>query len=172
MQLLPWRGAVSVAACLMACAVVFRSNDAKAFDLFGLFGSDDTPPAASSNALPYALTFRIAGDRKAVEQPLKDASGLYRLRQEPPLEGDSLTQRAEADFGPMLDALWGAGYYNATLAFDIGGSVLTIGTSSAAAARAADRYRGRAPVPVRVVVDTGPLFVLRRIETDDARTRG
>ncbi|MGO4572472.1 autotransporter assembly complex protein TamA [Microvirga sp. 2TAF3] len=171
MQFLPWRGAVSLSACLLACAVALKSCEARAFDFFGLFGSNDKPPAASPNALPYSLTFELSGDRKAVEQALKDSSELYRLRQEPPLEGDSLIRRAEADFGPMLDALWGAGYYNATLVFDIGGSILKIGAGSAGTARTAESYRGRAPVPIRALVDTGPLFQLRNIQVNDAKAR-
>lgn len=171
MQFLPWRGAVSLSACLVACAIALVSSEARAFDFFGLLGSDDKPPAVTQNSLPYTLSFDIAGDRKAVEQPLKDSSGLYRLRQEPPLEGDSLVRRAEADFGPLLDALWGAGYYNSTLSFDIGGSVLRIGASSDAAARVAENYRNKAPVPVRVIVDTGPLFELRTIQVNNAAVR-
>jgi translocation and assembly module TamA len=171
MQLWPWRGAVPISVCMLVGAFALSGSDARAFDLFGLFGSDDKPPAATPNTLPYVLTFDIAGDRKAVEQALKNASELYRLRQDPPLEGDSLARRVEADFGPMLDALWGTGYYNATLAFDIGGAQLTIGGNSTAAARSAEAYRGREPVPVRVLVNTGPLFTLRQIEVDNARVR-
>ncbi|QFU17478.1 autotransporter assembly complex protein TamA [Microvirga thermotolerans] len=170
MQLWPWRGAVSCSVLVVAGLLALPGGAAQAFDLFGLFGTNDKPPAASPKALPYVLTFDISGDRKAVEQPLKDASQLYRLRQEAPLEGDSLVRRAQADFGPMLDALWGTGYYNATLSYEIGGAALTIGGSPSAASRAAEAYRAREPVPVRVVVNTGPLFTLRRIEVDDART--
>lgn len=170
MHLWPWRGVVSLSVCLLAGALMLPGSSAQAFDLFGLFGKDEEPPAASPSALPYVLTYDISGDRKAVEQPLKDASQLYSLRQEPPLEGDSLVRRAQADFGPMLDALWGSGYYNATLAFQVGNASLTLGGNSIAAAQAAETYRGRAPVPVRVVVQTGPLFTLRRIEVDSATT--
>ena len=42
---------------------------AQAFDFFGLFGSDDTPPAVSRAAIPYTLTVQVAGDPSG----LKDA---------------------------------------------------------------------------------------------------
>ncbi|MBZ6076631.1 autotransporter assembly complex protein TamA [Microvirga puerhi] len=171
MQLWPWRGAVPFSIWVLLGALAWPGDDARALDLFGLVGSDDKPPAASPNALPYALAFDIAGDRKAVEQALKDASELYRLRQDAPLDGDSLARRAQADFGPMLDALWGTGYYNATLAFEIGESALTIGSDARSAARTAEAYRNREPVPVKVLVNTGPLFSMGQIEVDDSRTR-
>ncbi len=43
---------------------------AEAFDFFGLFGSDDTPPAVSRAAIPYTLTVQVAGDPSG----LKDSS--------------------------------------------------------------------------------------------------
>src|SRR6478609_4776319 len=107
MQVLPRQGSV-LKACLLACALGLAGTDARAFDFFGLFGSDDKPPAASQTALPYVVTFAITGDDD-VERSLKDASNLYRLRDNAPPDGDSLVRRAEADFAPLIDALWGAG---------------------------------------------------------------
>ena len=49
----------------------------------------------------------------------------------PPSDGDSLARRAQADFGPLLDALWGLGYYNATLVFDVAGVPLSLGEDPA-----------------------------------------
>ena len=42
-----------------------------------------------------------------------DASSLYKLRKDAPPDGDALARRAQSDFGPIIDAMWGAGYYNA-----------------------------------------------------------
>ena len=171
MQSLSWRHAILLSTSLLALAGGASVNEARAFDFFGLFGSKDTPPAPSLSALPYALAFEIVGDRKAVEEPLRDASNLYRLRSDAPSDGESLVRRAHADFGPLLDALWGLGYYNATLEFDIGGVPLRLESEPAAAARAAEAYRGQAAVPIKARIDTGPLFELRGIAVSDARTR-
>jgi translocation and assembly module TamA len=166
----PWRKALLFSACLV-CAGGLVGNEALAFDFFGLFGSKDKPPVATPNSLPYSLTFDIAGDRKAVERTLQDSSTLYKLREDAPLEGDSLVRRAQADFGPLLDALWGLGYYNATLDFDIGGLIVRTGDNPTAASRIAESYRGRAAVPIQVRINTGPLFELRDIQVNDSRTR-
>nr|WP_204215977.1 autotransporter assembly complex family protein [Microvirga pudoricolor] len=156
---------------MLACALGLACSEAKAFDFFGLFGSSDKPPAASQTALPYFLTFTISGDDD-VESALKDASNLYRLRENAPPDGQSLVRRVETDFAPLIDALWGAGYYNTTIEIDVGNAPLQIGgTGSNAAARAAESYRGRQAVPITVRVNTGPLFELRTIDVVDTRTR-
>lgn len=171
MQRSPWRKALSISACFVAYTAFIERSEAQAFDFFGLFGSKETPPAASSQSLPYFLTFAIAGEKKAIEQALKDTSTLYRLRDEAPADGDSLVRRTQADFGPLLDALWGLGYYNATLVFDIAGVPVNLGDDAGRAARAAEAYRARAAVPITVRIDPGPLFELRNIQTENAQTR-
>ena len=95
------------------------------------------------------MTIDVAGGDSALENAVKDASSLYKLRQDAPPDGDALARRAERDFVPIIDALWGAGYYNATVTIAIGGASLTIGSSDIAAfARAAESYRNRAVAPV------------------------
>ena len=69
----------------------------------------------------------------------------------------------------MIDALWGAGYYNASVTIAIDGATLPIGSSDIAAfARAAETYRNRAAAPVVIKVDPGPLFKLRTARVVDA----
>jgi len=165
------RNVVFVSAFLATVAVAFESPKALAFDFFGWFGSNNTPPAASPNALPYALTFAVVGAEKNVEDILENASTLYRLRGDAPPDGESLVRRVQADFAPLIDALWGSGYYNATLQIDVGGSSLQIGDNPAAAIRAAETYRARAAVPIQIRVNPGPLFRLRSVAINDARTR-
>src|SRR5262249_15052953 len=74
---------------------------ALAFDFFGLFGAE-TPPAPSSTTLPYQVEFLIQGD-ESVESALHVSSNLYKRRQDPPPDAESLVQRLEADFAPMID---------------------------------------------------------------------
>ena len=100
---------------------------------------------------------------------MKDASSLYSLRKDAPPDGEALARRAQGDFAPVIDALWGAGYYNATVTIAIDGASLAIGSSDIAAfARAAESYRNRSAAPVVIKVDPGPLFKLRTVRVLDA----
>ena len=142
---------------------------AEAFDFFGLFGSDDTPPAVSRTAIPYSFTVQVAGDVSGLKDSVRDASSLYSLRKDAPPDGEALARRAQSDFAPVIDALWGAGYYNASVTIAIDGASLAIGSSDIAAfARAAEAYRNRAAAPVVIKVEPGPLFKLRTVRVVDA----
>ena len=101
---------------------------------------------------------------------MKDASSLYSLRKDAPPDGEALARRAQSDFAPVIDALWGAGYYNAVVTIAIDGASLAIGSSDIAAfSRAAETYRNRAPAPVIIKVEPGPLFKLRSVRLTRAR---
>jgi translocation and assembly module TamA len=155
---------------LLVTGALFRPADALAFDLFGLFGSE-TPPPPSATSLPYSVTFVIEGD-ESVKSALEASSNFYKLRQDPPPDAESLVQRLEADFAPMVDALWGEGYYNATIRAAIGTTPVQLGPGLGnGSVRAAAAYRDRAVVPVTIDVTTGPRFVLRRIEIVDLATK-
>ena len=100
---------------------------------------------------------------------MKDASSLYSLRKDAPPDGEALARRAQGDFAPVIDALWGAGYYNARVTIAIDGASLAIGSSDIAAfARAAEAYRNRRAAPVVIKVEPGPLFKLRTLRVVDA----
>jgi translocation and assembly module TamA len=149
----------------LVCAV----PPAFAFDLFGFFGSD-APPTPSAATLPYDVEFETIGSDD-VESFLEDTSGLYRLRSTPPPDGQSLVQRVRADFAPLIDTLWGAGYYNARVIILVAGVPLELGREGdEAAARAASAYRNRATVPVRIRAETGLQFKLRSILVLDSRS--
>jgi translocation and assembly module TamA len=144
---------------------------AAAFDFFGLFGGDDDPPPPSQDALPYSLNFVVAGENKNLVQTLKDASTLQSLQGDPPPDAPSLVSRAEADLPRLIDALWGAGFYNARVTINVAGAPLQLQAQrSNAAVQAATGYRARALVPVEVQVDPGTLFTLRDVAVLDART--
>ena len=153
--------AVALAAVMVACG---GRESARAFDFFGLWGSDESPPPVSRTAISYALTIDVAGGDKALKDAVTDASSLYQLRKDAPPDGDALARRAQGDFGPIIDAMWGAGYYDAAVTIAIGRASLSILTSDIAGfARAAESYRNRAVAPVTIKVDPGPLFTLRSI---------
>ena len=143
---------------------------AVAFDFFGLFGSSEAPPAPSRDALPYVVTFE-GSESGSLENDLKATSALWRLRQEPPADGDALFRRVEVDLPRLTDVVWGAGYYDGRLSIVVGNASAATGQApSPAIARAAEGYRNRAPVPIRIVVEPGPLFKVRTVTVRDART--
>ena len=164
------RRSLRLIAAFAATMIVFSDwTIAEAFDFFGLFGSDDTPPPVSRAAIPYSFTVQVSGDVSGLKDSVRDASSLYSLRKDAPADGEALARRAQSDFAPIIDALWGAGYYNAAVTISIDGASLTIASSDIAAfARAAEAYRNRAPAPVVIKVDPGPLFKLRTVRVLDA----
>src|ERR1700732_4494017 len=154
---------------ILATGLILAPVGASAFDFFGLFGSDE-PPDPSPSTLPYRVEFVVHGD-DGIKDTLQDSSNFYKLRQDPPPDGEALAQRLTADFAPMLDALWGSGYYNARIFASVGATQLEFGqTESERVARAADAYRHRTGVPLAITVETGPLFRLRNIAVVDAST--
>lgn len=164
------KGARAGGAALMAVLTASMPGPAAAFDLFGLFGGEEAPLEPSATALPYAV--KIQGtDDDGLLRILEDSSTLYRLRREPPPDGDGLVRRAEADIRRLPDALSGYGYYAGRVTVRIDEATVSGEPSIAGAVRAAERERGRALVPVRIAVDPGPLYTLRRIGVRDARGR-
>ncbi|MGY2982906.1 translocation and assembly module TamA [Bradyrhizobium sp. USDA 4508] len=159
-----------------ACVAVVGCSlceQAHALDFFGLFGSDDPPPV-SATTLSYRLEIEAktpeGKNDSDAEQALRDAAGTYRLRQEPPPDGEGLARRLQADINPLLDALWGLGRYNAQIDVTIDGVPISLDEIGlAAAARRADSFRNRTVVPVKVIARLGPLFKLRAVDVDYPR---
>ncbi len=166
----PRRGTLALGVAVAAALAGAGAPPAAAFNLFGLFGSDETPEPSAA-ALPYEVEFESRGE-DGLGSRMQSASNLYALRRDAPPDGDVLVQRARADFAPIIDALWGAGYYDTRVVITIAGVPFEIGQSTdGGAARAAEAYRGRGRVPVKVTADTGPLFRLRDVQVIDERRR-
>ncbi len=146
------------------------AEPARAFDLFGLFASEEAPPAPSPAALPYAIRFQGVEDEDLL-RALQDTSSLYRLRNDAPPDGEGLLRRAEADAPRLVDALSGFGYYAGTVSFRIEDVVLGGNAAALAAVRAAEAARNRSLVAVRISVDQGPLYHLRTITVLDPEGR-
>ena len=131
---------------------------------FGLFAPEDTAPV-NADTVAYQLAFEGLAENMDLQRALQDVSTLYRLRQEPPPDGDGLVRRAKADLPRLTEALWGVGYYDGQVSILIDDAAL-----SDIAGRRAERYRGRAAVPVRILVDRGALFTLISVVAVDAHT--
>jgi translocation and assembly module TamA len=152
---------VVLVAALFACS---HWDSAMAFDFFGLWSWDESAPPVSRTAISYAVTVDVAGGDKGLKSAVQDASSLYMLRNDAPPDGDALARRAQSDFGPIIDAMWGAGYYDATISISVDRASLSILSSDIAGfAHAAENYRNRAAAPVTIAVNPGPLFTLHSI---------
>ena len=159
--------AVVAAVCWLLC------ESAHAFDFFGLLGSDDPPPVGATT-LSYRLTIETktteGKNDSDAEQALRDASGTYRLRQEPPPDGEGLARRLQADVNPLLDALWGLGHYNAEIDITIDGVPVSFDEAGLAlAAQRADKFRNRSIIPIAIIARLGPTFKLRTVDVDYPR---
>jgi translocation and assembly module TamA len=157
------RGHLRVAffACVLAGATA-PAVPAWSFDLLGLIGlGGDKPPAPSADSITFTLEVDPGGV-SALKQPLQDASSLYRLRNESVPTAESLVRIAESDLPKLVDAMWGAGYYEASAVVEVAGQRLALGREpTAAAIRLADGFRNRGPVPVKITAHPGPLFGMR-----------
>lgn len=146
--------------------------DARAFDPLALFAPGRKAiPEPSASLLPYAMAISGTED-SALRAQLEEASLLFRLQAEPPETGDELIRRAEADLSRVADALWGQGFYAARLRIDIAGEVLGLqsGSRDRAVSRA-EAMRAKARVPIRLVVETGPVYrfgAVRLLDTKGA----
>jgi translocation and assembly module TamA len=150
-------------AALAGAALVTGPPCARAFDFFGLFGSEQAP-AVSDTAVSYTVAIDVEGGDGAIASAVQDASTLYSLRKDPPPDGDALARRARSDLDAIVEAVWGLGYYNATVSIAVGGAAITVlQPDVATAGRAADSFRGRAVAPVTIRVDPGPIFRLGTI---------
>jgi hypothetical protein len=62
---------VSLAAAVVACG---DRDSARAFDFFGLWGSDEIPPPVSRTAISYAVTIDVTRDDNGLKNAVQDAS--------------------------------------------------------------------------------------------------
>jgi translocation and assembly module TamA len=152
---------VALVAAMVACS---HRDSARAFDFFGLWSWDESPPPVSRTAISYTVTIDVNDGDSALKSAVTDASSLWKLLKDPPPDGDALARRAEGDFAPIIDAMWGAGYYDASVTISIDrASVSILSSDIAGFARAGEGYRNRAVAPVSINVNPGPLFRLRSI---------
>ena len=137
---------------------------------FGFLGSSEEPPAPRPDAVSYAV--EIVSPDDAFAAVLQSASNLYRLRQQPPQNGEGLARRASADLPRLVDALWAEGYYDASARAKIDGHVIEMGGAGLeAAAVAADADINRRVAQVRLDVHLGQLYRIGSIRIVDAGTR-
>lgn len=161
-------GVAPVSALVLTAA----ASDARAFDFFGLFGSEKKPEP-TPDAVTYEVTFE-ADDHKSLARAMQNASTLYRLRKDAPPDGAALAQRAAIDLAPLVDAMWAEGYYDAIVSIDVAGVKLELPVTEATlqiAARAAEAMRGRKVAPVKVNVVPGEQYTLSSVTVKNEQGR-
>jgi translocation and assembly module TamA len=145
------------------------SSAVRADWFFGLFGSSEEPPAPSADAVSYAV--EIVAPDDSLNAILQSASNLYKLRQQPPQNGEGLARRASADLPRLVDALWAEGYYDASATASIDGHTIRMGGAGIeSAARAADADINRRVAQVRLDVAFGALYRIGAIKIVEAGT--
>jgi translocation and assembly module TamA len=162
-----FRGSALFGAVIATLAMV--AQPALALDFLGWFGLGEKPPAPSATTITYEVQFPGVTDKDLL-QALRDASTLYRLRQDPLPDAESLLRRSQVDLPHLTSALWGAGYYDGTVSIAVGGMPLGPDGTDARILRRIEAYRGVAAVPISVITNPGPLFSIGRVVVNDART--
>ncbi len=145
----PGRRALALVAA-SALSVASAAFPALAFELFGrkFFEANDETIVVP-DAQPYTLDITILGDDSDLAKAVRRASSLVREEKRPPPGTAGLIARARGDYGRILAALYGNGYYGGTIAISIDGV-------SAESLRPDTELPDS--VPVKVLVDPGPLF--------------
>jgi len=157
--------------CLALMLGMMPTGSAYAFDFFGLFGRGENLPEPSADALPYDLQIDVVGDDSQLRTAIEDISTLHQLRSDAPPDAQALARRAQGDILPLIDALWGLGYYNASVAIEVAGVTMRVGTDRVDAANdAASPFRGSARVPVRIAIDPAQRFTIRNVAIVEAGT--
>ena len=162
-----FRGSALFGAVIATLAMA--AQPALALDFLGWFGLGEKPPAPSATTITYEVQFPGVTDKDLL-QALRDASTLYRLRQDPLPDAESLLRRSQVDLPHLTSALWGAGYYDGTVSIAVGGMPLGPDGTDARILRRIEAYRGVAAVPISVITNPGPLFSIGRVVVNDART--
>lgn len=138
----------------LALSLVAPMAPAHAFELFGveLFGSADGDADIMIGVpLPYEAEVTIAdgGNADLDEDALRNASALWRGRDEPALGSAGLLADARGDYRRILGALYAQGHYGGTI------SIRVNGQEAATIEPDADLS---APTNVAINVDPGPLY--------------
>ncbi len=113
-------------------------------------------PAAAADPLPYTVELPPTGEA-ALDQALKDSANLITLRESAPVGPFALVSRARDDQARLGDALSSFGHYAARIRIEVAGRPLDD------PALPAQLEAASGPVVVRVVIDAGPVFKLRRV---------
>lgn len=149
---------MQVLTAALGCCVLLPAlaGPAGALELFGvrLFGAAEAEQEPSETAfgtpVPYDVVFTIGGDYSALdEDQVRNASALWRGRDEPALGAPGLLADARSDYRRILGALYANGHYGGTI------NILVDGREAATLPPDTDLTGS---VPVVITVEPGPLY--------------
>jgi translocation and assembly module TamA len=142
-----------LAGSLMALALF--PSPVSAFEFLGMHFFESEKPVPSPDAQPYTVEVSVATKDSSVKDAVEAASLLYSDRDEtPPPSTPAFLSRARAEYGRILAALYGAGYYGGSISIAVAGRPLESIQPDATLPH---------PAPVRIVVDPGPVFTFGTI---------
>jgi translocation and assembly module TamA len=144
--------------CLSVLVVVAGvAIPATAFEIFGLrlfeSQSDRDADAVIADPRPYTVEIR-SGAEGPLDAAIRGASALVADQDRPASGVAGLVAKARGDYRRIMGALYGEGRYGGTVSILIGGTE---------AAKLAPDAELPGPVPVRIIVDPGPLFHFGRL---------
>ncbi|MFG1393281.1 autotransporter assembly complex protein TamA [Xanthobacter agilis] len=163
------RPVVLAAALMMLGVPPAKADEGGLFDPILNFFNPNREAAEAGpaiDAVPYTVDIVVDGDR-SVRSAILDASNLESLKSRPPAGAAGLVRRVTGDRERIVAALYANGYYGGTMEITISGN--RIDTPNIFDIVEASRSRG--PVPVKIVVDPGPLFTFGTVRILDAATR-
>jgi len=108
---------------VLLTALGLTALPADAFSLFGvhLWGEKepDTAPVEVIDPLPYRAALVMNGGDDSLQDAIRGSSGILRRVDQPALGRAGLLSSAKADYGRILDALYAAGHFGATVSITI-----------------------------------------------------
>jgi translocation and assembly module TamA len=124
---------------------------AHGLEIFGfrLWGREEPETIEVIDPLAYDVAFTIAPDRDDLEDDVRNASSLWRDREEPASGFAGLLSTARGDYRRILAALYNRGFYGPEIS-------ITLDGREAADLSIADALAG--PVAVAITVNPGPRF--------------
>ena len=117
------------------------------------------PGSWAADPQPYTVAIDKTGN-SALDQALNDASTLISLREKAPVGPFALVARAQEDADRFITALHSFGYYKGRAEARIAGRVL----ADPRLPEVLDQAPAEPPVQVKISVEPGPRFHLRKIE--------
>jgi translocation and assembly module TamA len=137
---------------VLLAALMLVPGAAGAFEIFGLRlfedQSDRDAAAVIGDPQPYVLEM-VTGAAGELDTAIRSASALVADQDKPASGAAGLLAKARGDYRRITGALYGQGHYGGTINILVGG---------VEASRLPPDADLPDPVPVRVVVDPGPLF--------------
>ena len=134
--------------------------------IFSWFGDEEADEPVA-DALAYKVSIRTDHADSDLKSAIEDGSNLITLQEKSAPGAAGLVQRALSDFETITAILYANGYYAGEINIRIAG----VQIDDMQVFDAAEKARGRGPVPVEIAVDTGPQFRFGKVRVLDARSR-